>query len=121
MGVDTGWFYADGQLRYKDADGWTEQYRAIESQGATAQPVKGNPPTDKAIAKSSTKAKPRRRTSTLAFAVTAGILGFGLGSGPPNGESSAGWVSWATAKASQISTRISPPVSLEPAASVTKR
>lgn len=121
MSVDTGWFYTNGQLRYKDADGWTEQYRAIESQGATAQPVKGNPPTDKAIAKSSTKAKPRRRTPTLAIAVAAGLLGFGLGSGPPNGDSSDGWVSWATAKASQISTMISPPVPLEPAASVTQK
>ena len=121
MSVDTGWFYIDGQLRYKDDDGWTEQYKAIESQGATAQPVNGNP-TEKAIAKSSTKAKqPRRRTSTLAIAVAAGLLGFGLGGGLPSSDASDGWVSWVTAKASMIPALISPPANFTPAASVTPK
>ncbi|MEO6144272.1 MAG: hypothetical protein ABIP19_09865 [Dermatophilaceae bacterium] len=121
MSLDTGWFYTGGQLRYKDADGWTEQYKAIESKGATTKPVKGNP-TDKAIAKSSTEAKPpRRRTATLAVAVAAGLLGYGLGGGPPSSDPSDGWVSWATAKASQISAMISPKSPLAPAASVTQK
>ena len=25
------WFYVDGQLRYRDEDGWTDQYQAIDS------------------------------------------------------------------------------------------
>ena len=25
------WYYVDGQLRYKDGDGWTDQYQAIDS------------------------------------------------------------------------------------------
>ena len=120
MSVDTGWFYIDGQLRYKDDDGWTERYKAIESQGATAKPVKSA--TDKAIAKSSTEAKhPRLRTSTLVIAVAAGLLGFGLGGGLPNSDTSDGWVSWVTAKASMIPAMISPPAAVTPAASVTPK
>jgi hypothetical protein len=32
MGEDRpAWFYVDGQLRYRDADGWTDQYQTIDS------------------------------------------------------------------------------------------
>lgn len=32
MGEDRpAWFYVDGQLRYRDEDGWTDQYQAIDS------------------------------------------------------------------------------------------
>jgi hypothetical protein len=32
MGEDRpAWFYVDGQLRYRDEDGWTDQYQTIES------------------------------------------------------------------------------------------
>lgn len=97
MSSDTGWFYIDGRLRYKDDDGWTEQYKAIESQGAAAKPVKSRT-IDTAIAKSSNKAKqPRRRTSTFAIAVAAGLLGFGLGGGLPNSDVPDGLVSWVRA------------------------
>ena len=122
MSVDNaGWYYVDGQLRYKDDDGWTERYRAVESQGATARPLNSEP-TDKATDSSSTHPKePRRRTSSVAIAVAAGLLGFGLGSGLPNGEALDGWVSWATQKVGEISAFITPPPPATPAASLTRK
>lgn len=125
MSVDSpGWYYTDGQLRYKDDAGWTERYKAVAGPRATNTPVDSEP-TDNGSANSAPDAKqPRRRTSRLAIAVCAGLLGFGVGSGPPNGDSLDGWVSWATwatAKASQISATFSPPVPLAPAASVTQK
>jgi hypothetical protein len=35
MGEDQpAWFYVDGQLRYRDEDGWTDQYQTIDSASA---------------------------------------------------------------------------------------
>ncbi len=118
MDVDnTGWYYTNGQLRYKDEDGWTERYKAVAGPRATKAPADSEP-TDNGIANSVPDAKlPRRRTLRLAIAVCAGLLGFGVGNDPPNGDSSDGWVAWATAKATQISAMISAPVPLAPAAS----
>ena len=31
MGEDgPAWYYVDGQLRYRDRDGWTDQYQTID-------------------------------------------------------------------------------------------
>lgn len=103
MGADTlGWYYFDGQLRYKNAEGWTDEYKPIEGPRAAARPLKSEP-TSPANAKSSPDVKrPRRRTSPLVIAVCSASLGFGLGGGLLNADALHGLVSWTTDKASQI-------------------
>jgi len=110
MGEDkAGWYYVDGQLRYKDGAGWTDQYKPIAGPRSTAQAV-NNEPTPQAKTNSSRAPKaPRRKTSPLVIAVCAGLLGFSLGGGLLNADAFHGWVDWATVKASQIHTPISPP------------
>ncbi|MEP7017279.1 MAG: hypothetical protein ABI899_04580 [Actinomycetota bacterium] len=59
MGEDRpAWFYVDGQLRYRDEDGWTDQYQTIDSASEAnvlvAEPDEVAP---------STRAEARRRGS----------------------------------------------------------
>lgn len=120
MGTDTpGWYYANGQLRYRDGDGWTDQYKPIAGPRAGARPVSGEP-TDHAKASPSPDAKrPRRRTSPLVIAVCAGLVGFGLGGGMLNADAFHGWASWATEKASETYAMVSsqaPPAKAKAAA-----
>jgi hypothetical protein len=57
MGEDRpAWFYVNGQLRYRDEDGWTDQYQAIDS--ASKANVLVAEPEDVAPA---TRAEARRR------------------------------------------------------------
>lgn len=60
MGEDRpAWFYVDGQLRYRDKDGWTDQYQTIDS--ASEANVLVAEPDDVAPA---TRAEARRRGTT---------------------------------------------------------
>ena len=81
MGADQlGWFYFDGQLRYKDGHGWTDRYKPIEGPGAKA-PVSKATPSGDTDPGGSPSAGPRRRKSQLVPAVCAGLLGIGIGLG----------------------------------------
>lgn len=126
MGTDTpGWYYANGQLRYRDSDGWTDQYKPIAGPRAGAKPASGEP-TDHAKASPSPDAKrsrrrtPRRRTSTLVIAVCAGLVGFGLGGGLLNADAFHGWASWASQKASETYAMVSPQAPTTKAKAVAK-
>ena len=96
---EPGWFYiGSGQLRYKDTEGWTDQFQDLDGPARVAPPVDVMSP-DPAHAKGSPKGKnPSRKTPALVFAVCAALLGVGL----LNPDGWYGWVSWATAQAGQI-------------------
>lgn len=102
MGADQlGWFYFDGQLRYKDANGWTERYKPIEIRGAAAPP-RGKTLDAKAEAEPGSKAprrrgrSRRRRVTHVLTVVCAGLLGLGLGGGWLRPDLLHGNVSWVT-------------------------
>ena len=103
-----GWYYVDGQLRYKDDAGWTDQYKAISGPRSTAPAVNGEPTHQVKTSSSPAANVPRRKTSLLVTAVCAGLFGFSVGGGLLNADAVHGWVGWATVKASQIHTPISP-------------
>ncbi len=114
MGSDTpGWFYASGQLRYRDSDGWTDQYKPIVERRAAAKPASGET-TDQAKASPSPDAKRsrrrthRRRTSPVLIAMLSGLVGFGLGGGLLNADAFRGWADWASQKASETYAMVSP-------------
>ncbi|MEO8519215.1 MAG: hypothetical protein ABI438_08520 [Dermatophilaceae bacterium] len=111
MGVaQLGWFYFDGQLRYKDAHGWTERYKPIDGPRAGTAPA-----TEKTLDAKADKSRrskrpskqvqprqaPRRRVAHLVTVVCAGLLGLGLGGGWLKPDLVHGNVSWVTVHVGQ--------------------
>jgi hypothetical protein len=96
---EPGWFYiGSGQLRYKDTEGWTDQFQDLDGPARLAPQVDVMSP-HPADAKRAPKGKnPRRKTPALVIAVCAAVLGVGL----LNPGVWHGWVSWATVQAGQI-------------------
>ncbi len=107
MGADCqlGWYYFDGQLRYKDGHGWTERYKPIEGPGTMARATKNNTSDDAGAIPSPVTGPTRRRISYLVTAVCAGMLGLGLGLGGGNLSPDVvhGGVSWASEQVGQVS------------------
>ena len=82
MGADQlGWFYFNGQLRYKDGHGWTDRYKPIEGPGVKPPASKGKPSDDTCAGQAPSVGEPPRRKPHLVTAVCAGLLGLGLGLG----------------------------------------
>jgi hypothetical protein len=123
MGVDKpGWYYVgNGQLRYMDGDGWTDQYKRtddpykpIDEPPVRARPLQANTEPVNRVSPSAATTnkppgakKPRRRTSLLVIAVCVGLVGVGGGLLRP--DVFHGATSWAAEQAGQISALISPP------------
>ncbi|MEP7369708.1 MAG: hypothetical protein ABI662_08645 [Dermatophilaceae bacterium] len=113
MGAEQlGWFYFDGQLRYKDGHGWTERYKPIDGPGALSRASKGTPSGQPKDRPSPGVGEPRRRTSYLVTALCAGLLGlaggFGLGAGMFSAEGADGLTSWASGQVDHVSSLFSP-------------
>lgn len=107
-----GWYYVgNAELRYMDADGWTDQYKAIEDRRAVAPSVHNESADDPEPGVTSTKRRPGRRTSALAIAVCAGLVAVGVSGGQLNSHTLHGWVSWASEQVGRVSARNSPPPS----------
>jgi hypothetical protein len=103
-----GWYYFNGQMRYKDGNGWTERYKPVDGPGATSTRVKvqfadgATAPTPPVVR------QPRRRLSLLLTALCAGLLGVAVGGAVVNPAAMHGWFSWANDQASQVSSLFSP-------------
>ena len=119
-----GWYYVgNGQLRYMDGDGWTDQYKRtddpykpIDEPPVRAKPLQANTepvnrvsPSAATTNKPSGAKKPHRRTSPLVIAFCVGLLALGVGGGLLRANVFSGWAAWATEQAGQISAFISPP------------
>ena len=90
---EPGWFYvSNGQLQYKDSDGWTDQH--IEGPGTTSPTVNIASSGQVDVKVSPKGRKPRRRTPALVIAVCVGLL---------RPDVVHGWASWATVQAGQVS------------------
>lgn len=77
-----GWYYVgNAELRYMDADGWTDQYKLIEDRRAVAPPVNNESADDPEPEATPTKRRSGRRTSALAIAVCAGLVAVGVTTG----------------------------------------
>lgn len=111
MGADTpGWYYFEGQLRYKDGTGWTELYKAIAGpRAAVAAAAKADTPDPSKVKPSPAAKKPRRKTSPVVIAVCAGLIGFSIGGGLLNPDVVQTSIAWASVKAGQVQALISPP------------
>jgi hypothetical protein len=111
---ETGWFYVgNGQLQYKDKDGWTDQHQSIDA--VTDPPLASVQSSDPVAAAGSAKTKKtRRRLSAPMAALLAGVLGFSVGSGQLNADVLRGWVSQATLHTRQVSELIFPPAAPPP-------
>jgi cytoskeletal protein RodZ len=105
---EPGWFYVgNGQLRYKDSNGWTDKFQDIDAVSAT-QPInsQSSGPTDTAV--SPNMKKPHRKRSTLTTALCTGLLVLGVGAGLLNPGIVHGWVSWATGQVGTVSNLMTP-------------
>jgi hypothetical protein len=102
-----GWYYFNGQLRYKDGLGWTDRYKAIEGPGAKPPPSNGKS-SDHADAPTSPGRKHSRRRSYLLATVWAGLLGLGVTMAVHNPDTLHGWVSLASDRADQAKALILP-------------
>jgi hypothetical protein len=102
-----GWYYFNGQLRYKDGLGWTDRYKAIEGPGAKPPPSNGKA-SDRADALESPGRKHSRRRSYLLATVCAGLLGLGVTMAMHNPATLHGWVSLASDRAGQAKALILP-------------
>lgn len=98
-----GWFYFNGQLRYKDGQGWTGRYKPIEGPAGTTSPAKGKSADHATAPTSPTVRAPHRILTHLLTAVCAGLLGIGVGAGLLQPGVIHGWVSWASHQAGQVS------------------
>jgi len=103
MGADQlGWFYFDGQLRYKDGHGWTERYKPIDGPRAAVPPARGKDLDAKGEADHGLKAPRRRgpsrrgRVTHVVTVVFAGLLGLGVGGGWLKPDLVHGNLSWVT-------------------------
>lgn len=102
-----GWYYFNGQLRYKDGLGWTDRYKAIEGPGAKPPPSNGKS-SDHADAPAPPRGKHRRGRSYLLAATCAGLLGLGATMAVHNPATLRGWVSSASDRADQAKALILP-------------
>lgn len=106
-----GWYYFNGQLRYRDGLGWTDRYKPIEGPGASPAPSNGKS-SDHADAPASQGGKHSRRRSYLLAAACAVLLGLGVSLATHNTETLSRWVSLASDRADQAKALILPqPVS----------
>ena len=106
-----GWYYFNGQLRYRDGLGWTDRYKPIEGPGATPPPSNGKS-SDHADAHQSPDGKHSRRRSYLLAAACAVLLGLGASVALRSPDTLHGWVSLASDRANQAKALILPqPVS----------
>ncbi len=106
-----GWYYFNGQLRYKDGLGWTDRYKAIEGPGAKPPPS-GGKSSDHADAHGSPSGKHGHRRSYLLATVCAGLLGLGATMAVHNPETLHGWASVASDRADEAKALVLPqPVS----------
>jgi hypothetical protein len=103
-----GWYYFNGQMRYKDGNGWTERYKPVDGPGALATRVKVHVAEKATAATSPVVRQPRRRLSLLLTALCAGLLGVAVGGGVINRAGMHGWFLWATDQVSQVSALFSP-------------
>jgi len=123
MGKDLpGWYYVgDGQKRYMDADGWTDQYKAFDDPYKpineppvragllNSEPTNSGSPSPATANKLPGAKKPHRRAPPLVLAFCLGLLALGVGGGLLKANVFPGWAAWATEQAGQISAFISPP------------
>lgn len=116
-----GWYYVgDGQKRYMDADGWTDQYESFDDPYKTTdkprariRPLRAyTEPADR-VSPSASPAnnppdvkQPRRRTSPLVIALCVGLLGVGGGLAKP--DLMHGALSWITEEVGQVSNLVTP-------------
>ena len=111
MGADQlGWFYFNGQLRYKDGHGWTDRYKPIEGHGVKPPASKGQPSDDTRAGQAPSVGEPARRKPHLVTAVCAGLLGLGLGLGGGllKPDVVHGWFSWAGSQVGEVAGLFSP-------------
>jgi hypothetical protein len=117
-GEKPGWYYAgNGQLRYHDGDGLTDQYKPIEGPQATTV-LLDTEPSDTRSNKSPDVKKPHRRTSHFVIALCVALLALGVGGGLLKAGVLSSWASWASAQAGQGSTVKAPPAPTKPATAV---
>jgi hypothetical protein len=102
-----GWYYFNGQLRYRDGLGWTDRYKPIEGPGATPPPPNGKS-SDHADAHASPGGKHSRRRSYLLAAAGAVLLGLGVSVALHSPDTLHGWVSLASDRADQVKALVSP-------------
>ena len=101
-----GWYYFNGQLRYRDGLGWTDRYKPIEGPGATPRPSNGK--SDHADGHASPGRKHGRTRSYLLAAVCAVLLGLGVSVALRSPGTLHAWVSLAGDRADQVKAMISP-------------
>jgi hypothetical protein len=98
---EPGWFYVgNGQLRYKDSQDWTDRYQDINEVGAV-RPMNSES-SGPADAVPSGMGQPRRRRSTLAITVCAGLLALGVVAGSQHADVLRGWVSRVTVQTGHV-------------------
>ena len=114
---ETHHYVGNGQLRYMDGDGWTDQYKRtddpykpIDEPPVRARPSYVNTEPVNRVSPSAAPAnkppgakKPRRRMSPLVVAVCVGLLALGVGGGLLKPDVFHGATSWAAEQAGQIS------------------
>ncbi|NMM33009.1 MAG: hypothetical protein HHJ13_03245 [Phycicoccus sp.] len=104
-----GWYYVgNAELRYMDADGWTDQYKPIEDRRAVATPLNDESADVPKPEVTPTKRRPGRRASALAIAVCAGLVAVGVSGGQLNSDTLHGWGSWASEQVGRVSGKSSP-------------
>lgn len=104
-----GWYYVgNAELRYMDADGWTDQYKPIEDRRAAATPLNNESADGPKPEVTPTKRRPGRRASALVIAVCAGLVAVGVGGGQLNSDTLHGWGSWASEQVGRVSGKSSP-------------
>jgi hypothetical protein len=116
-----GWYYFNGQLRYKDGLGWTDRYKAIEGPGPKPPPSNGRSPDQAGEPASSGRRHSRRRAYLLAT-VCAGLLGLSVTMAVHNPNTLHAWVSLASDRAGQAKALILPqPISTSEPSTATGR
>jgi len=101
-----GWYYFNGQLRYRDGLGWTDRYKPIEGPGAKP-PSSNGKSSDHTDAHGSPEGKHSRRRSYLLAAACAVLLGFGV-TIAMHPDTLHGWISLASDRADQAKALIVP-------------
>jgi len=100
-----GWYYFNGQLRYRDGLGWTDRYKPIEGPGAP--PPSNSKSSDHADAHASPGGKQSRRGSYLLAAACAVLLGLGVSVALHSPDTLHGWVLLASERANQVKALVS--------------
>jgi hypothetical protein len=112
------WYYVgEGQLRYKDGDGWTDQYKTIDEPEAAAQPASTESLDPSHAHTSSDVGRHRRGPSHLRMAIFAALLGLGVVGGLLEPDAVQGLVARATNLTSHNSAPTSPTSPSTPAVS----